>query len=384
VITHPSGFLAAGGHVGIKAGGVPDLALIVADAPATAAAVFTTNRAAAAPVLVSRDHVADGVARAIVVNSGNANAGTGSEGVANARRMVDRTASAVGCEPSQVLVCSTGPIGPQLPIDSVELGIGRVAQTLAGGAAAAKAAARAILTTDTFPKTSRFEAERWSIGAIAKGAAMCRPDMATMLAFVTTDAVLDPAELDEAVRLAVGPTFNSLNIDGCTSTNDTVVALASGVSGTRPEPTEFAEALTRVCESLARQMARDGEETTKVVDVVVSGARDAATARRLGLAITDSDLVRSSFYGGDPNWGRILQAIGTVDEPIDPTALEIRYDGVIVATGGVASPYDRPALLDRLSGDFTVEVDLGSGDGEARIIAADLTPGYVEFNGAPS
>ena len=384
MITRPGGFTAAGGHAGIKADGAPDLALVVADAPAVAAAVFTSNRAAAAPVDLSRRHVADGVARAVVVNSGCANAGTGSEGRANARRMAERTAAAVGCDPTEVVVCSTGPIGPHLPIDSVELGIGRVAQGLAGGSDAAKEAARAILTTDTYPKTSHVVVDRWAVGAIAKGAAMCRPDMATMLAVITTDAQLTPAELDASLRTAVGPTFNSLNIDGCTSTNDTVVALASGVSGVRPDPAAFTDALTSVCESLARQMARDGEETSKVVDVVVSGAIDDAAAREVGLAITDSDLVRSSFYGGDPNWGRVLQAIGTVDTPFDDAALEIRYDGVVVATAGVAGPYDRDALLPRLSGDFTLEVDLGSGDGSARIIAADLTPGYVEFNGAPS
>ncbi len=384
MITHPLGFRAAGGHVGIKVDGSADLALVAATAPVPAAAVFTTNSAAAPPVILSRRHASDGMAQAVVLNSGCANAGTGTDGADHARRMAERTAAALGCQPEAVLVASTGPIGPRLPIEAVEAGIDRLAGELADGPEAAKAAALGILTTDTFPKSSHLDADGWRIGGIGKGAAMCRPDMATMLAVLTTDAVLDPAGADAALRASVGPTFNSLNIDGCTSTNDMVVLLASGASGVTPDPAAFTEGLGNVCESLARQMARDGEETTRVVDVVVDGAVDVASARALGLAITDSDLVRSSFFGGDPNWGRILQAMGQSGLPIDPDAVAVSYEGEPVAVGGVEVDFDRAALRARLGGDFLVEVKVGEGPGRARIIAADLTPGYVEFNGAPS
>jgi len=384
MITHPEGFVAAGGHVGIKADGSHDMALVASLEPATVAAVFTTNRAAAPPVSLSRLHVADGRARAVVLNSGCANAGTGAIGQAHALRMAGRVAAALGCAPEEVVICSTGPIGPRLPIESVEAGIDRLAAALSGADTASKDAALGILTTDTFPKSSRFDGDGWSIGAIAKGAAMCRPDMATMLAVITTDAALEPSDADAALRAAVDTTFNSLNIDGCQSTNDTVVLLASGASGVVPEFEAFTAALGEVCESLARQMARDGEETTKVVDVVVEGAADATDAKAIALAITDSDLVRSSFYGGDPNWGRVLQAIGQSQVPADLDALEIRYEGVPVVVAGEPASFDRPGLVARLAGDFLLEVVVGDGAGRARVIAADLTPGYVEFNGAPS
>ncbi len=383
-VTKPAGFMAAGGHVGIKGDGSPDLTLLVADRAVPTAAVFTTNGAPAAPVTLSRDHVANGSIRAVVVNSGCANAGTGAPGAEAAWRMAAVTASAVGCAAEEVLVCSTGPIGPRLPMAEVEAGIGRVAVGLTSGAAADMEAAAGILTTDTATKQSEHGGPGWTIGAIAKGAAMCRPDMATMLAFVTTDALLDAPAAEAALRAAVATSFNSLNIDGCQSTNDTVVLMASGTSGIEPDHNEFTDALAAVCEDLARQMAADGEETTKVVDVVVVGAEDDAMARGFGLAITDSDLVRSSFYGADPNWGRLLAALGSSGHPLDQSSVNVGYEGVVIAEGGAEVDYDRQALIPRLRGDFTVDVRVGQGPGTARIIAADLTPGYVEFNGEPS
>ena len=383
-VTAPKGFLAGGMHAGVKASGAPDLAIISAGHPVVAAAVFTTNRAAAAPVDLSRTHVANGYAEAVVINSGNANAGTGPAGEADAARMATATAGALECAVTDVLVCSTGPIGVPLPIDALEEGIAELADELGDTPSDGKAAATAIMTTDTFPKTSVHSGDAWSIGGIAKGAAMVRPDMATMLAVVTTDAAIGIEQAKAALKGAVDDTFNQLNIDGCTSTNDTVILLASGASGHQADEDEFAQALTAVCGSLARQIARDGEETTKVIDVVVEGAPSDAAARALGLEICDSDLVRSSFHGGDPNWGRILQAAGQSAVGIDPSQLRVSYDDTLVAEHGVAVEHDRGDLVSRLTGDFTVVVGVGDGPGGARIVTTDLTPGYVTFNAAPS
>lgn len=384
-VTLPNGFLAGGSHCGIKAEGVYDLSLVTAERPVVAAGVFTRNLAAAAPVHLSRAHLVNGYAQAIVLNSGCANAGTGATGEMNAARMATATAGALGCAVTDVLVCSTGPIGPQLPIDAVEEGIAGLAGSLGSDPDSGLDGARGIMTTDTRPKTAAFtDPSGWSIGGMAKGAAMIRPDMATMLAVLTTDAALVPEQAREALALAVAGTFNSLNIDGCMSTNDTVLLLASGDSGCTVDTGAFAEALAGVCESLARQMAADGEETTRVVDVVVTGAADDAAAHRMGLEITDSDLVRSSFYGGDPNWGRVLQALGQAGVEFDPRAVEVAYEDAVVATDGMEAPYDRAALRSRLQGDFALTVRVGEGTGRARIITTDLTPGYVQFNGDPS
>lgn len=381
----PEGFLAGGFHCGIKAEGVFDLSLVTAKRPVVAAGVFTRNVAAAAPVQLSRTHLANGYARAVVLNSGCANAGTGATGEMNAARMATATAGALGCAVTDVLVCSTGPIGPQLPIDAIKEGIAELAGNLGDDPDSGLDAARGIMTTDTRPKTAAFtDPAGWSIGGMAKGAAMIRPDMATMLAVLTTDAAIVPEQAAEALARAVATTFNSVNIDGCTSTNDTVLLFASGDSGCTVDTVTFSEALTGVCESLARQMAADGEETTRVVDVVVTGAADDTAAHRMGLEVTDSDLVRSSFYGGDPNWGRVLQALGQSGIEFDPRAVEVAYEDVVVATDGVQASFDRAELRSRLLGDFTLTVRVGEGAGRARIITTDLTPGYVQFNGEPS
>ena len=383
-VTAAKGFVAGGMHAGVKGSGAADLAIIGAGRPVVAAAVFTTNKAAAAPVALSRTHIANGYAEAVVINSGNANAATGAQGERDAGRMATATAGALECAVTDVLVCSTGPIGVPLPIDALEEGINALAPELGDTSSHGKAAAEAIMTTDTFPKTSVFEGAEWTVGGIAKGAAMVRPDMATMLAVVTTDVVIGIEQARVALRTAVDKSFNLLNIDGCTSTNDTVVLLASGESGVQADLDEFTEALTSVCASLARQIVRDGEETTKVVDLVVEGAPSDAAARAVGLEISDSDLVRSSFHGGDPNWGRILQAIGQSTINVDPSSLRVSYDGTLVAEHGVAVSHDREDLLGRLTGDFTVVVGVGDGPGSARILTTDLTPGYVTFNAEPS
>jgi glutamate N-acetyltransferase/amino-acid N-acetyltransferase len=381
-VTVPHGFLAAGVACGIKPSGVEDLALVTAVEPAVASAVFTVNRAAAAPVRLSREHLGAGpTARAFVVNSGCANAATGERGEVAARAMAVRTASAIGCAPSDVLVASTGTIGSHLPVDLVMRGIDAAAGTVSAGHAADAGAARAIMTTDTVPKMASASIGGVSVGGIAKGAGMVRPDMATMIVALTTDAVVSPGDLDIALRAAVDDSFHALNIDGCPSTNDTVVVLASGASGTRLASSELAPVLSSVCRELAHQLAEDAEGASRVVTIDVTGAADDGEARALGRSIGDSALVRSAFHGGDPNWGRIVGALGAASVPVNLDSVRIDFAGVTVAYDGVASEFDEDALVEALAkGDFTVAVDLNQGPGAATVLTTDLTPDYVRFN----
>lgn len=377
------GFRAAGTAAGIKPSGEPDMALIVADDAVAAAAVFTTSRTAAPPVEVSRRHVADGRIRAIVVNSGGANAGTGADGAADAEAMAACVAEEVGCRPEDVVVCSTGSIGGRLPMEVVRRGIAGMVADLGTDDTHGEAAARGIMTTDSVPKLSSASGDGWVVGGIAKGAGMLRPDMATMLAFISTDAVVDSPTLGRALADAVAVSFNVLDVDGCQSTNDTVVLLASGASGVDPGD-GFAQALEEVCRSLALQMARDAEGASKVVTIRVRGASDRASARALGLEVADSALVRASFYGADPNWGRVVQALGVAGVDIDPTAIEIAYDGTVVCRRGTGVAVDEDELSGRLTGDFTLDVSVGDGPGSVEITTTDLTPDYVVFNGERS
>lgn len=376
-VTAARGFRAGGIACGIKADGALDLALIDAGTPVPAAAVFTRNLAAAAPVTLSRRHLADGSIRAVVINSGCANAATGEAGMVAARGMAQAVASRLGCRPAEVVVCSTGPIGSPLPLDRVESGIAGI--TLDD----AEAAALAILTTDSRPKTA-VAAGEFAVGGMAKGAGMIRPDMATMLAFLTTDAVADPRVLGDVLTGAVGRTFNALDIDGCESTNDTVVLLASGASGVTPGKDELEAAVEGVCADLALQIADDAEGATRVVTVQLSGAADDGVALDLARAVADSALVRASFFGADPNWGRVLAALGSTRIPFDPGAVTIAYGGVVVAEKGQEAGADLAMVSDLLAGDFTVAIDLGGGPGECRLLTTDLTPDYVRFNGERS
>ena len=369
---------AAGIAAGIKASGALDLALIDMGRTVPCAAVFTGSQAAAAPVIVSRPIANGGQARAVVINSGCANAGTGAIGLANAKRMQQAAAGALGCGVEDVLVCSTGPIGPQLPIADIESAL----TTIELGVDGWNDAAEAIRTTDTFAKVARRSFGDLVVQGMAKGAAMIRPDMATMLAVVTTNADIGSTDLDVCLREAVAPSFNSLNIDGCQSTNDTVIAFATSETG--GDLTVVKRLMAEVCMELAVMIARDGEETNRVVHLAVTGAATNDAARRIGRAMTDSDLVRASFYGGDPNWGRLLQAAGVSEVMIDPNAFAVAYEGVSVAKDGCQVEYDPTAVRLLLRHDFTVEVRVGWGPGTATIITTDLTPGYVEFNGAPS
>jgi len=384
-ITAARGFAAAGVACGIKPGAL-DLGLIVTDQPAVTAAVFTQNQAAAAPVLSSRSSLhRSHLKRGIVVNSGCANAGTGAQGLRNALAMSATLAAQIGCNPEEILVCSTGTIGPQLPMDRVTPGIEIAVPSLDSGADSGALCATAIMTTDSVVKQSVVQRDGWVIGGMAKGAGMMRPNMATMLAFITTDAIVEPDRLGDVLGAAVDVSFNSLNIDGCESTNDTVIAMASGGSGIAPDPSAFASAMEGLCRDLALQMARDAEGASRVVTIDVVGALDDSLARHLGRLVADSALVRASFYGGDVNWGRILAALGTADVDIDPDTVAISYEEVEVFSSGEQSDFDEVALLDGMeAGDLAIGIDLGGGSGTARIVTTDLTPEYVVFNGERS
>lgn len=379
-VTAATGFLAGGAACGIKADGSADLALITAANPVPTAAVFTRNTAAAPPVLLSRDHVANGRVQSVVINSGCANAATGVAGKAAALAMAEAAASRLGCHPTEVLVCSTGPIGGVVPVDRIAPALVTMDLTDDGGSAAAAA----ILTTDTCIKEAVATAAGFTVGGMAKGAGMIRPDMATMLAVITTDAVAEAEVLETVLARAVGLSFNALNIDGCESTNDTAVLMASGASEIRPEPVALAAAVEAVCRSLARQMAEDAEGASRVVTIELAGAAEDNTALRLARAVADSALVRASFYGGDPNWGRVVAALGAAKLPIEPDRLAVAYAGVAVAEEGRATGADPGAVAEKLTGDFTVSITVGSGPGSCSLLTNDLTPDYVMFNGARS
>lgn len=380
-VTAARGFRAWGMHSGVKADRLLDTSLVVAGRPVAAAAVFTTSQTAAPVIALARKHMTDPSIQVLVVNSGCANAGTGTPGLIAAQRLATAAAATVGCAADQVIVAATGPIGLQLPVDKVIAQLPAALQSADATPECGTLAARAIMTTDSVPKQATMTAGGYTIGGMAKGAGMVRPDMATMLAYLTTDAIVDPARLQAALADSVDLTFNSLNIDGCQSTNDMVVLLASGESGVEPDGETFAGHLTAVCRSLARQMARDAEGASRIVTLHVSGAGDDRAARRIGKAVADSALVRSSFHGADPNWGRVLGALGVTGIPIRSEDVEISYAGTTVAEGGVGVPFDEPAVIAHLEeGDFELDIVVGNGPGTATILTTDLTPDYVVFN----
>ncbi len=385
-VTAAAGFIAAGVAAGIKPDGVPDLAVVACPGGAVAAAVFTTNRAAAAPVALSRRHLAAGPGvTAVVLNSGCANAATGPEGMEAAEAMAHAAATLLECPPEEILVCSTGPIGTPLPVDRVTEGIGSAVAVLAATEEGAVGAADAILTTDSRAKGTVQAGYAFVVGGMAKGAGMIRPDMATMLAVLTTDAIVEPDHLQQALMDAVDASFHALDVDGCPSTNDSVIVLASGASGVAPEVGELTDVLAAACLDLARQIAADAEGASRVVTLEVSGAADTATARALGRAVADSALVRASLYGGDPNWGRIVAALGATHLPYDPEAVAVSFAGVPVAGRGARLAYDDDALGATIAtGDFTVGISVGDGPGSAAVLTCDLTPAYAVLNGERS
>jgi glutamate N-acetyltransferase/amino-acid N-acetyltransferase len=378
----PQGFRAAGVAAGLKSTGALDLALIVNDGPAHAAAgVFTRNKVKAAPVLWSQQVLATGRLRAVVLNSGGANACTGPEGFQTAHATAEKAAEVLGCGPIEVAVCSTGLIGKQLPRDAVLAGVSAAATVLGDDPDSALAAATAIMTTDTVAKqAAHTDAAGWSIGGTTKGAGMIAPSMATMLTVLTTDAVVDSPVLDEALRAAVRVSFDRLDVDGSTSTNDTVLVLSSGASGVAADPDAFTAALTTVCRDLAQQMQADAEGVTKRITVRVTGAATEDEAVTVARTIARDSLVKTAMFGSDANWGRIAAAAGYADAAVDPDRLDIVVNGVLLCRGGVAAGGRTDADL---SGkEVLVEVALGLGAGTADILTTDLSHAYVEENSA--
>ena len=383
-IVAPAGFVAGGVACGIKPSGAPDLALVAtADgAPVAAAGVFTQNLVVAAPVVVSRRHLAatGGRAAAVVLSSGNANAGTGTKGESDAERMCALTAEGIGAAPEDVLVCSTGLIGYELPMDAVAAGIPAVAAARGGEPAHGIAAAEAIMTTDTRRKETVVRGDGFVVGGLAKGAAMLAPNMATMLAVLTTDAAVDPGTLRSVLQAGVADSFNAMSVDGCTSTNDTVLILAGGRAGV-PDPDPFAAAVADACLDLATQMVGDAEGHTKVVKVAVTGASSVGEARQAARKVAESQLVKCSWFGEDPYWGRIASDLGTAGVALDPGALTIAYGGTVVSRGCVGVDHDAAAVATHMAGEYLeVTCDLGVGDGSARVLTNDLTYGYIDEN----
>ena len=381
-VTAPKGFVAAGVAAGIKASGDLDLALVAtADgAPVTAAAVFTRNLVSAAPVQVSREHLAasGGRAAAVVLNSGNANAATGAAGRAVAQETCRLVAAGVGCAPEEVLVCSTGLIGIPLSPEPLRTGVALAVAALdAGGSAEA---ALAIMTTDTRPKEAAATAGGVTVAGMAKGAAMLSPNMATMLAVLTTDAAVERAVLQRSLQAAVDDSFNRLTVDGCTSTNDTVIVLASGQAGAVEEEA-LTDLLRDVTFSLASQMCEDAEGATKSVQVTVSGAASDEEAAAAARKVAQSQLVKCSWYGQDPYWGRILSDLGTAGVALDVDSVSVAYGGTVVTRGAVAVDHDRAAVAEHMAQRaLSVHCDLGVGDGTWWLLTNDLTHAYVDEN----
>ena len=388
-VTSPKGFRAAGIAAGIKKSRGKDMALVASDVPAEVAAVFTTNQIKAAPVKVSMQHARSGKVRAVIANSGGANACTGIAGLRDAKEMTEVAAKALGCKGKEVLVCSTGRIGVLLPMPTVRRGIRSAVEKLDadGGAKAAEA----IMTTDTFAKSCavKFEIDGRPvvIGGIAKGAGMIHPDMATMLCFVTTDALVDRAVLRRAVEECVGKSFNSISVDGDTSTNDTVVVLANGQAGNprlgagHLQLPVFQQALCQVMRHLSRLIVEDGEGITKVVEIVVKGAATRRDAKLAALAVGNSTLVKCSWCGNDPNWGRIMDALGYSQAKVREELVEIFYNGVQVTVNGLRSGVSEARIRKVVAKSrFVITLHLHLGQGEYTFLTTDLSEEYVTLN----
>ena len=385
-VTAPLGFRAAGVAAGLKQSGQPDVAVVLNDGPSrSAAAVFTGNRVQAAPVTWTRQVVSGGRVRAVVLNSGGANACTGPAGFQDTHATAEHLAAAINARgedasAGEIAVCSTGLIGERLPMDKLLPGVSTaVAEaSRAGGLAAADA----IRTTDTVVKIAFRRPDGYSIGGMAKGAGMLAPGLATMLCVLTTDADLEPAQLDAALRNATAVTFDRLDTDGCMSTNDTVLLMASGASGVMPDKTEFTLALTEVCADLARQLQLDAEGANKMISIEVIGAASEADAVTAGRSVARNNLLKCAIGGEDPNWGRVLSAVGATGAVFQPDRLNVAINGIWVCRHG--APGDERSKVDLRPKDVTITVDLSAGPHSAIILTTDLTTAYVHENSAYS
>jgi glutamate N-acetyltransferase/amino-acid N-acetyltransferase len=389
-VTAPAGFYAAGVSAGLKKSGKRDVCVLAAAHPCPAAGVFTTSSTAAPPVHVSREHLTAGVLRAVVTNAGNANACTGDAGLAAAREMAAITAGALGCAPAEVAVCSTGVIGVPLPIALVGAGIAEACESL--DSTNGEDAAEAIMTTDTFAKqlaiTVSAGGRTFTIGGMAKGSGMIQPNMATMLAFITTDAPLSQGSCDELLRAAVARSFNRITVDSDTSTNDTCILMASGAEGgheLRPGDAAYAAvsaAILEVATALAQMVVRDGEGATKFVTVTVRGAQSEADAECAAFAIANSPLLKTALFGQDANWGRVAMAVGKSGARVDADRLEIEFAGITTCRDGMAVGFSESDAAARLAEpEIELLVDLHVGDAEATVWTCDLSYEYVRING---
>ena len=382
-VTFAKGFKAAGVEAGISAvEGKKDLALVVNAGPLDAiAGVFTPNRFCAAPVQWSRRIVADGHAKAVILNSGGANACTGQAGYDQSAATAAKVAGLLGCAAEDVAVCSTGLIGELLPLDNVLSGAETAFGVLADTADAGADASHAIMTTDTRPKTVEIEGDGYRIGGMVKGAGMIAPQLATMLCVITTDAVVSAGQLQAALSVGVDTSFNRIDVDGCMSTNDTVLLMASGASGTEPDPDEFNALVAQACAALARQIIGDGEGASHDVRITVTGATSEDAALACGRAVAASNLLKCAIAGNDPNWGRVVSSLGTVPEsvaPYDPNRVTVDINGVRICDGG--KPGRDRSEVDMTPREVHIDIDLNAGDAEATVWTDDLTHEYVHIN----
>ena len=380
-VSFPDGFRAAGVASGLKASGKRDIALVVNDGPKhAAAAVFTSNRCKANPILWSQEVIKSGLARAIILNSGGANCYTGPQGFQTTHATAERVGELIGAGAAEILVCSTGLIGEQLDRGKLLSGVEEAFSTLDadGGASAAEA----IMTTDTVPKLATRQGSGYRLGGMAKGAGMLAPALATMLVVITTDADLEPQELDAALREAARLSFDRLDSDGAMSTNDQVTLMASGAAGVKPEPAEFQELLTELCRELALKLLDDAEGASHNIHIKVQGAASETDALEVGRAIARNNLFKTAIFGNDPNWGRILAAIGTTSAAFDPYDIDVSMNSVLISSKGMpAGDRSKVDLSDR---EVVIEIDLHSGDQAATVVTNDLTHAYVEENSAYS
>lgn len=388
-VTAPEGFRATGIAAGIKASGALDLALVFNEGPDYAAAgVFTRNQVKAAPVLWTKQVLTTGRLRAVILNSGGANACTGPGGFQDSHATAEAVANALsdwGTDTGaiEVAVCSTGLIGDRLPMDKVLAGVTEIVHEMAGGLTGGEEAARAIMTTDKLPKqVALHHSGNWTVGGMAKGAGMLAPSLATMLCVITTDAVADAAALDRALRRASSLTFDRLDVDGSCSTNDTLLVLASGASAVTPSQDELDEALLRVCDDLCAQLQADAEGVTKRVVINVVGAADETEGLTAARVVARDSLVKTALFGSDPNWGRVLAAVGMAPVRLDPERISVSFNGSPVCIDGVGAPGARD--VDLSGADIDVTIDLGVGSGTAAVRTTDLSHAYVEENSAYS